>query len=788
MINHFDRLRFRSLIRKNKTFKYDAVEEIDSNQQQVYADSAFNLVDSAIQGYNSTIFAYGQTGCGKTFTMIGEIENDTNKGIMPRSFEHIFSVISENEGATGKKHLARWSFIEIYNEDIHDLLASDPNKKKAIKEDPNAGVFVKDVTMFITKSVDDLYKALTLGSKNRKKGETLMNRDSSRSHCMFTLYVETQETIANEERIRVGKLNLVDLAGSERQKKSGAANERLKEASNINLSLTSLMNVISALVDPKKTHIPYRDSKLTRLLEDSLGGNTKTCMIANISPADYNFEETMSTLRYANRAKNIKNQPKINEDPKDALLREYLEEIKRLKEMLQNIKEVKPISPLKQISHTPSHASSHIQDDELELSNSDILSSTSNHRYSIISNQTPSPKEPIDTLLKKKEEELNQEKTQKQQLEQALKELEEKLAQRNIKVKEVEIKKMQEYRELQQRLEEEKKLQEKLLNDKLKKEEEMIMVERDYKSLQEEVDEQRKLIRVLRNKYKDAVEEIKDLGEEANNEREYLRTAFMEMNKEMMLYKAIMHMALSWDEIDRIVSKSKYNQENKVWKVPQFLFRQQKLSFGGSKDGKIHDMRMKERNDTKLQFAREDEDGAVVPALPPSAPGQVSQHKRPLRTNWNSQKSGNKTLADFSNERNVANRSEYYIGLPQNEEPKFKIVRKLTNSGSGVRLTPITPIKDTTDSSLESNWKTPKQQTKIPTSQSVIKITNNPEKEIEIENSISDLEDTEKHKSKKKEKIKIKSKNLFSRGKEKKKTKLQRIGKMISYVELKIEN
>lgn len=115
-----------------------------------------------------------------------------------------------------------------------------------------------------------------MGSKNRKKGETLMNRDSSRSHCMFTLYVETQETIANEEKIRVGKLNLVDLAGSERQKKSGAANERLKEASNINLSLTSLMNVISALVDPKKKHIPYRDSKLTRLLEDSLGGNTKT--------------------------------------------------------------------------------------------------------------------------------------------------------------------------------------------------------------------------------------------------------------------------------------------------------------------------------------------------------------------------------------------------------------------------------------------------------------------------------------------------------------------------------
>ena len=154
------------------------------------------------------------------------------------------------------------------------------------------------------------------------------------------------------------------------------------------------------------------------------------------------------------------------------------------------------------------------------------------------------------------------------------------------------------------------------------------------------------------------------------------------------------------------------------------------------------------------------------------------------QSNWNSQKSGSKTLADFSNERNVVNKSEYYIGLPQNEEPKFKIVRKLTNSGSGVRLAPITPIKDGTDSSVESNSKTPHQQTKMPTSQSVNKIINNAKREIELENSISDSEETEKVKVRKKEKIKIKSKKLFSRGKETKKTKVQRIGKMISYIEL----
>lgn len=151
-----------------KTFRYDAVATMESSQQEVYTNSAFNLIESAIEGYNATIFAYGQTGWGKTHTMIGEVDDENLKGIMPRSFEHVFSVISANESPTGKKYLVRWSFIEIYNEDIHDLLSADPNKKKAIKEDPNMGVFVKDVSMFIAKSVADVKKALVLGNKNRK--------------------------------------------------------------------------------------------------------------------------------------------------------------------------------------------------------------------------------------------------------------------------------------------------------------------------------------------------------------------------------------------------------------------------------------------------------------------------------------------------------------------------------------------------------------------------------------------------------------------------------------------
>ena len=191
-----------------------------------------------------------------------------------------------------------------------------------IKEDPDRGIYVKDLTQVICKTVPDLQRLLDAGCKNRKVGETAMNKDSSRSHSIFTIYIETSEAGPTGETIfKVGKLNLVDLAGSERQSKTQAAGDRLKEANQINLSLSALGNVISALVDGKSKHIPYRTSKLTRLLQDSLGGNTKTVMIAALSPADYNFDETLSTLRYASRAKNIQNKPTVNEDPKDALLK-----------------------------------------------------------------------------------------------------------------------------------------------------------------------------------------------------------------------------------------------------------------------------------------------------------------------------------------------------------------------------------------------------------------------------------------------------------------------------------
>ena len=186
--------------------------------------------------------------------------------------------------------------------------------------------------------------------KNRSVGSTNMNAQSSRSHSLFQITIERSEIGADgKQHIRAGKLNMVDLAGSERIAKTGATGDRLKEATKINLSLSTLCHVISALIDPKATYVPYRDSKLTRLLQDSLGGNTKTLMISNVGPADYNYDETMNTLRYASRAKNIKNKPKINEDPKDALLREYQDEISKLREQLSLLnKGIDPAELMKQ--------------------------------------------------------------------------------------------------------------------------------------------------------------------------------------------------------------------------------------------------------------------------------------------------------------------------------------------------------------------------------------------------------------------------------------------------------
>ncbi|XP_045638008.1 kinesin-like protein KIF17 isoform X3 [Ursus americanus] len=315
-----------------KQFTFDGAYYVDHFTEQIYNEIAYPLVEGVTEGYNGTIFAYGQTGSGKSFTMQGLPDPPSQRGIIPRAFEHVFESV---QCAENTKFLVRASYLEIYNEDIRDLLGADTKQKLELKEHPEKGVYVKGLSMHTVHSVAQCERVMETGWKNRSVGYTLMNKDSSRSHSIFTVSIEIYAVDEwGKDHLRAGKLNLVDLAGSERQSKTGATGERLKEATKINLSLSALGNVISALVDGRCKHIPYRDSKLTRLLQDSLGGNTKTLMVACLSPADNNYDETLSTLRYANRAKNIKNKPHINEDPKDALLREYQEEIKKLKAIL----------------------------------------------------------------------------------------------------------------------------------------------------------------------------------------------------------------------------------------------------------------------------------------------------------------------------------------------------------------------------------------------------------------------------------------------------------------------
>ncbi|RWS31541.1 kinesin-like protein KIF3B, partial [Leptotrombidium deliense] len=277
-----------------KNFTFDAVFDWNSKQTDIYDEIVRPLVACVLEGFNGTVFAYGQTGTGKTYTMEGVRDDEQRRGVIPNSFEQIFSHIARSQN---QQYLVRSSYLEIYQEEIRDLLNKDQAKRLELKERADVGVYVKDLSSFVCKSIKEIEHVMTVGNQNRVVGATNMNEHSSRSHAIFIVTVEhTQLGIDGVTHIRVGKLNLVDLAGSERQTKTGAVGQRQKEAIKINLSLSALGHVISALVDGKSTHIPYRDSKLTRLLQDSLGGNAKTVMIANIGPSNYNYEESLTTL------------------------------------------------------------------------------------------------------------------------------------------------------------------------------------------------------------------------------------------------------------------------------------------------------------------------------------------------------------------------------------------------------------------------------------------------------------------------------------------------------------
>ncbi|GIL86257.1 hypothetical protein Vretifemale_14633 [Volvox reticuliferus] len=322
----------------SRTFRFDKVFSSEASQEKLYRQAIVPIVQEVMDGFNCTIFAYGQTGTGKTYTMEGgPRRSDDGKslsaeaGVIPRSIKQIFdSIDASNADSTVKV-----SFLELYNEELTDLLSFDDAKddKKALRllEDRN-GVVVQGLEEVSVKSAAEIYQVLDRGTAKRRTAETLLNKRSSRSHSVFSITIHMREvTPEGEDVVKVGKLHLVDLAGSENISRSGAKDGRAREAGSINQSLLTLGRVITALVE-HSGHVPYRDSKLTRLLRDSLGGKTKTCIIATIAPTVQCQEETISTLDYAHRAKNIRNRPEINQKiSKTAMIKEMSTEMEKLR-------------------------------------------------------------------------------------------------------------------------------------------------------------------------------------------------------------------------------------------------------------------------------------------------------------------------------------------------------------------------------------------------------------------------------------------------------------------------
>ncbi|XP_041859765.1 kinesin-like protein KIF3B [Melanotaenia boesemani] len=558
-----------------KIFTFDSVYDWNSKQIDLYDETFRPLVDSVLMGFNGTIFAYGQTGTGKTYTMEGVRNDPERRGVIPNSFEHIFTHISRSQN---QQYLVRSSYLEIYQEEIRDLLSKDQMHRLELRERPDTGVYVKDLSSFVTKSVREIEHVMNVGNQNRSVGATNMNEHSSRSHAIFVITVECSELgVDGENHIRVGKLNLVDLAGSERQTKTGAQGERLKEATKINLSLSALGNVISALVDGRSSHIPYRDSKLTRLLQDSLGGNARTVMVANIGPASYNVEETLTTLRYANRAKNIKNKPRINEDPKDALLREFQEEIARLKEQLE-----KRVGKKKRRQRRRAGDGSDgedLEEGETEEDDEDgddkgdywreQQEKLEKERKAIMEDHSLVAEEKT-RLLKEKEkkmEDLRKEKEAGEMLAAKVKAMESKLlvGGKNIVDHTNEQQRMLELK--RQEIAEQKRREREMQQQVESRDEETLGLKGTYSSLQQEVDFKTKKLKKLFNKLQAVKAEIQGIQEEHIKMRQEHEQTQNELTRDLKLKHLIIENFIPLEEKNKIANRAFYDDEDDCWKM-----------------------------------------------------------------------------------------------------------------------------------------------------------------------------------------------------------------------------
>ena len=575
-----------------KQFTFDNVFNDASSNKKLYEKSFRNIVSSTIQGFNGTIFAYGQTGTGKTHTMAGT-ENDP--GVIPMSFHQIFNTIDNSSNNNQNPHileqyLVRASYLEIYMEQVKDLLSKDPNQRLHLHETPERGVYVKNLLSYPVKSVKEIQHVMNVGAKNRSVGRTDMNEHSSRSHAIFIVTIECSVTDTNDKsgkpNIRVGKLNMVDLAGSERQSKTGSTGERFKEATKINLSLANLANVISKLVK-QSSHIPYRDSELTRLLQDSLGGNSKTIMVANIGPANYNYDETCNTLRYANRAKQIKNKPKINEDPKDAKLREYQEQIAKLRQQLleksgkvprkirSKKKKITKINP-----ETGEQYSEYETDSENESNDSDHQNNEDPEEIAEMKKQLQEEKTRLennhnlvkserDRLLRAANEKIAKIKEREKDHQNLLSKI--KKLESNLIIGGMPISQRTEEQELE--LERKKQLiakhqqeEAKLKAEYYKEEEDNDFLTRKYTSIQEEVDIKSKKLKSLFRKMKGIQQDIDEVGMENAREMQEMQSTYDDLVRNL---RRIVQYSFKF-RISHIsfISSQKYNTKNKILKLP----------------------------------------------------------------------------------------------------------------------------------------------------------------------------------------------------------------------------
>uniref|UniRef100_A0A8B9KE00 plus-end-directed kinesin ATPase n=1 Tax=Astyanax mexicanus TaxID=7994 RepID=A0A8B9KE00_ASTMX len=335
--------------KETKSFNFDysywshtSPEDINyASQQLVYRDIGEEMLLHAFEGYNVCIFAYGQTGAGKSYTMMGRQEKD-QQGIIPLLCEDLFTKINDSNNDNSMSYSVEVSYMEIYCERVRDLLNPKNKGNLRVREHPLLGPYVEDLSKLAVTSYNDIQDLMDSGNKARTVAATNMNETSSRSHAVFNIIFTQRRHDSETDNTseKVSKISLVDLAGSERADSTGAKGTRLKEGANINKSLTTLGKVISALAEVNKkkkkveSFIPYRDSVLTWLLRENLGGNSRTAMVAALSPADINYDETLSTLRYADRAKQIRCNAVINEDPNNRLVRELKDEVSRLKDLL----------------------------------------------------------------------------------------------------------------------------------------------------------------------------------------------------------------------------------------------------------------------------------------------------------------------------------------------------------------------------------------------------------------------------------------------------------------------